>query len=98
MPRMSDSGTATAAVSPARNAGRLLAPVSERPAAGLPGGRPGLNRRSGEPPALGDLEAVDLPVRRDLAVRDLRRVRLDVVVEDDDDLPAIVVDELLQLG
>src|SRR6478609_1586280 len=57
-----------------------------------------LSGRSGEPPALGDLHAIALPVRADVAMSELLRVGLDVVVEDDHDLTAIVVDELLHLG
>src|SRR5258708_41230 len=57
-----------------------------------------LSGRSGEPPALGDLHAIALPVRADVAVSELLRVGLDVVVEDDHDLAAVVVDELLHLG
>src|SRR5437867_2284448 len=66
-------------------------------AIGSPVARP-VSRRSGEPPALGDLHAVALPVRRDVAMGKLLRVGFDVVVEDDDDLAAIVMDELLHLG
>src|SRR5260221_9234103 len=57
-----------------------------------------LSGRSGEPPALGNLHAIALPVRADVTVSELLRVGLDVVVEDDHDLAAVVVDELLHLG
>src|ERR1700730_13004 len=72
-------------------------PVRDRRAAGLPAART-LSGRSRKPPALGDLHAVALPIRRDVAMGELLRGGLDVIVEDDDDLAAIVVDELLRLG
>src|SRR6516164_7847634 len=50
-----------------------------------------------EPPTLGDLQAIGLPVRSDGAMGQLLRIGLHIVVEDKHDDTAIVMEELLHL-
>src|SRR5215831_1927030 len=52
----------------------------------------------GEPPTLGDLQAIGLPVRSDRGMGQLLRIGLHIVVEDKHDDTAIVMEELLHLG
>jgi hypothetical protein len=56
-----------------------------------PGVRSGAPRRSDEPPALGDLEAVVLPIGRDLAVTQFLGLGTDVIVEHQNDVAVVVV-------
>src|SRR4029077_6848212 len=52
----------------------------------------------GEPPALGDFQAISWKVGRDVPVGQRLRRRVHVVIENEDDDAAVVMDQLLHLG
>src|SRR5262245_17055818 len=60
--------------------------------------RPPGGTRLGEPPALGDFQAINWKVPRDVPVGQLLRRRLHVVIEHEYDDAAVVMDQLLHLS